>query len=406
MTKKEVRNLRQLVAVTNQRRVYRWLRNGSGRDQFSLQSLCDDLNISSRSLAQSSLQALAKVGLVERVDYAGQIEWHVRPIAEARPLDQGFRGASSIQVRAAVNGLGKTLERSEEAQLFLALQAEPQAASLYRQLRLKLGQEITMTELAQLHLAERKTIKAKMARLGELRLLQEINDPPTILLKFVDCGLDGDVGPAALKEWLKTEAAPPVPLGRNKLLLESSNSTKQASLILDFFYKASAAASGGDAVAKVNVERNQRVAHNLARNNTFKQLMPALLFFVFDYRSDQVDQYGRSLMTFQKNLPAIQEELSADSGDWTYVERTMKGAGLDHFFEVPKSKKPGPANTDPDAKRKLDEWRGFSSDDIDDDDEDYTPLPQPKPVRPTGEQWRKIRERRAREAKMFSTGTL
>jgi hypothetical protein len=81
---------------------------------------------------------------------------------------------------------------------------------------------------------------------------------------------------------------------------------------------------------------SRKVAFNLARRYTFEQIRGPLLFFVIDWNGQNIERYGRTLQTFVKSLPLI-EEAYEDSvrAERDYVRQTMVRYGLDREFPTP-----------------------------------------------------------------------
>lgn len=379
LSKKSEALLKHMVPIANQRRLYRELRSRRGSHPFSYAELQVTLGFSSRGLIQSSLDALAKMGLLDKSSRAGVNVWTVREVTSDIPAPQSFRGHWDIQVRPHTPNLPVELAVSEKLQLFLKFEHEPVVAAVYLFLRSRIGRQFTKTELAQLFQVELRTMNARIAKLVECGLVSERRRDGIVIVKFVEFGIESQVNDARLKQWLKAEAAVPTPYSANQALLARSSSSSDIRLILDFYEKCLAVrAANSPSKVKLGAGQktaNDRVARSLVKNQTFKDLMPALLFFCLEYRSEAVEEYGRSLMTFQKQLGAITEELDDHlPTDRNYVRNMMLKYGLDAFFPVPdyidpKALDPRAAATLARNRAKHYEELGWTAEDIAENEE-------------------------------------
>jgi hypothetical protein len=391
----------------NAKKVYASLRAQRGMRLLSISAEAASLGLP-RETYKRALAALERAGWLTKQQEANgkDFVWKVNQATRSHLTVETFRGKGDILLQAAFSTLRPELTRDEERQLFLAFREEKPTAGLYLELRRTWagGQEdgpfVAYTDLARRLGCLEATVRRRMTRLVHFGLVELDQTNAVIKLHFVTCVEDQPVDENELTLWLRDPALVPVPASNVAALLAKKTIGSQASLVLDFFYKATAAKGSktdiGMAHAGAKVA-NERAARNLVRDATFKQLMGPLLFFVVDWAGEAVDNYGRTLVTFQKNLPAILEEYADNSTDRTYIQRLMKRMGLDAHFPVPEVKQP------------VQRVRELTEEDMKDiegwEDEDITDIKRPYPVKVlTPEERKALRAKQAAFAKAMSYG--
>ncbi|MBE0611219.1 MAG: hypothetical protein IH609_17690 [Dehalococcoidia bacterium] len=338
ITKGEGKLLREIVPNLSKRRIYRLLRETKGIAPFSYRGLAVELRLSSPDAVNTGLKSLERLGLIRREQRGDENRFHVLPVSRNETLPRTYRGAPSITVTSVTKGLPSKLDEGEEEQLYLAFQGRPQVAALYIHLRRSLGKEVTKQGMAQRFSRHGRTLNDWLEKLSDCGLLELRPKTLSIALNYAACLSEGEAERADVKAWLQSEAAVPARQSATELLLGKKTIGSQSSLIIDFYEKAMKARKAtrpGLIVSTGSKTVNDRVARNLAKTHTFKELMPALIFFVYDWAGEATEDYGRTLMTFQKNLPAILEETNQALETPTYVQHKMKRYGLDQFFPVP-----------------------------------------------------------------------
>ncbi len=316
---------------------------------LSLSGIGDDIGIK-RDSVRRALETLARTGWLRRNETAmsgpGDIVWELRP--RGRMREKSFRGWDIIQVVPDLLTLGAELDSDEQRQLFLGFMNETRTAALYLHLRKEATTHdddypaITMAQLAQVFACKSQSITGRLRRLERMSLIERDAEAGALVVKYVACVEDGPVDEKALQRWFQDPALQPPPKLDLGELVGRKTIRAQSQLILDFFEKATKARGKGSMAGMAHgglKTANERAARNLARDWMFKDLQVPLIFFVFEWRGDAVDEYGRTLTTFQHNLPAILEEVEEFMPtDRMYPTRMMKRYGLDAFFPIPETK--------------------------------------------------------------------
>ena len=84
-----------------------------------------------------------------------------------------------------------------------------------------------------------------------------------------------------------------------------------------------------------NQVRDGAVARKLRRDYTLPDLKPLLVYYVFDWTDDKVSKYGRTLLTFQKNVAIIREEFDdVRMAAPNYAANKLKEYGLPDWSKV------------------------------------------------------------------------
>jgi len=333
----------------NAPRVYEQLRaetTSNSGTVFSLSEVGKSLGIG-HDAVRRALWTLQRAGWVlhHEAEQAGgkAAVWTLQPRGHGRAAT--FRGWDAIEVIPHPADLRVHLDDAERRQLFLAFHDERGTAALYLHLRNEVTthgtdyRSVTMAGLAKLFQCKSQTITSRLRRLEHLRLIERDSVNGALSVSYAVCVDDAPVDDVELIEWLNDPALQPPPEPNLDDLLGRKTIKAQSQLILDFFEMATRA-HGEDSQAGMAAgglkTQNERVARHLAKTSKFSDLQVPLLFFVFEWRGEPVDTYGRTLTTFQRNLPAILEEVDdCLAGDPMYAVRLMKRYGLDASFPIP-----------------------------------------------------------------------
>jgi len=330
LKKGEGRTVDQLLTSPQHRQVYRHLRRVTGTEQFSYRGLASELGFPSVDSISRALEKLSTIGLVTRTWDAGTQFVSVNPVDEHAGLPRTFRGSSAIDITAYSAAVKPALSQEEEDQLFLKFRGEPDQAALYIFLREKLPGRVTKQEIGQRFGIQVRTLNKSLDELAECGLIEVRQASNSISLRYANLGFDEEVEREVVREWLAGCAAvPTIDSAESAALRHSLNSPEQQ--LWKFYSRAMEA-------RKLTPVRgpDKWAAKNLTAQAPPKAYLAALLFFVFEWRGENVDLHGRSLTTFSKNLGAIQEETKLETNsNRNYVREMMLRYRLDKYFPVP-----------------------------------------------------------------------
>ena len=339
--KKDLRQWRENAPTVVPLDVYNELRNHRGLQVLGINAYSRALGIRPNSVADA-LPWLERNGFLVRMERGGGVVWEVQPVPSMNnmPLRFDFRGASSIRV-ARLAGLEAELNGDELAALYLRYQHEPRMAALVRYLRDVSGQArptITMSGIAGRMLQRtHATITSWLGCLERDGIVEQDYNNERLVLQLVTFPGDADavrVDTSTLRAWLREEARVP-DVDEPK----TTGGRSEADQLLAFFYEVSAARDkgrGSPPVKGVGTRaRDGLVATNICRQYTLDELKPLLVYYVFDWTDDAVSKYGRTLLTFQKNLAIIREEFDdVRMAAPNYAANKLKEYGLPGWSKV------------------------------------------------------------------------